>query len=653
MKKWGTSMNNDKTDISEQDKWTEKIYEMWNLSNREFRKNIINQMFDAFALHRVIVGENGEPIDYEFIEINPAFEAFTGTKREDVIGRRVTEIIPGIEHDSTNWIKNYGNVGITGDPLCLIENSEALDRWYTINCYSPQPGYFIVIFHDISEIKRKEVELSQKNDELTSLYEELAASEEELRAQLEEIIDNEVRLQKSHDELELANKKLHDAQEELKKRYEEQKGYHSKLKDMAGRDYLTGIPNRFSLYEYFPAYLQKENTGKALLYIDADDFKYINDTMGHLTGDELIRQISRRLLELIGPQDSLFRLGGDEFIVCLGESSDNGEVEAAAHRLIQSFLAPFRLNNNMLHITASIGIALHPQHGRDLEGLMKCADIALYSAKDMGKNRVVFYETEMNEAVAQRMRIERHLRTALRNKEFSLNYQPVLDIETNSISGFEALLRWDNITLGSVPPNQFIKVAEDTHMIIPIGDWVLTEACKFIKSLHMQGYGDIGISVNISIIQLFQEDFYPKVMRMIEKIGLNPLKLQLEITESILMESYKEIKCKLELFREQGVQIALDDFGKGYSSLSYLRNLPITTLKIDKVFTDDILRNDDDSLMGTIVLLGQKMGLNVVAEGVETKEQMDYLKRYNCQNIQGYYYSRPLPENMVYEFIKE
>lgn len=251
----------------------------------------------------------------------------------------------------------------------------------------------------------------------------------------------------------------------------------------------------------------------------------------------------------------------------------------------------------------------------------------------------------MNDAILERMNIEKHLRTALENNEFSLYYQPQLNVKSGKITGFEALIRWNSPQLGMVSPLKFIHIAEDSQLIIPIGEWVLRSACMFIKGLHMQGYTQYTISVNISILQLIQDNFIDVVHNVLDSIGLSPSYLELEITESMLMESFDAINKKLEKLREKGIRIALDDFGKGYSSLNYLKQLPISTLKIDKTFIDNISNSDNSStLSGTIVMLGHNMGLSIVAEGVETKEQFEYLSKHKCDIIQGYLFSKPLQE---------
>lgn len=424
------------------------------------------------------------------------------------------------------------------------------------------------------------------------------------------------------------------------------KEYQQELYHIAYHDLLTGLPNRPALYKDNETLISTNSDSVfALLFIDADNFKFINDTMGHDFGDQLIKLLGRRLEDLLKEHCSLYRLGGDEFIIVVKNVKVPEEVEAFAAHVLAGFKEPFKVGESGRHINISIGVSVYPEHGRDTNELLRCADIAMYRAKEAGRNRHMVYTQPMNEIVADRVRIEEHLRTALESDEFELFYQPQLDIKENRITGFEALLRWNWRELGFVSPLKFIKIAEETHLIMPLGAWVLKKACAFIKKLHMQGRTDLVVSVNISILQLLQNDFVDSVLDVLELYDLSPQCLELEITESILMESYETIEGNLNLLFGKGIKIALDDFGKGYSSLSYLKQLPITTLKIDKSFIDSISsESENKSLTGQIVMMGRSMGLSVVAEGVETHEQLNYLIGNKCHKIQGYLFSEPLPE---------
>lgn len=483
---------------------------------------------------------------------------------------------------------------------------------------------------DTTERKEYEAKLQESYQELEATYEELTAAQEELQHQYGEILDN--------------NEKI--------KRSEERLTY------LAYHDVLTGLPNKLSLYEA----VEKNNflyqSGKAaLMFIDMDHFKYINDTMGHAFGDQLIIKVSEKLNSLLIDDSSIYRLSGDEFIIILQDIECTENAEAFASDILEEFQNEFEVLDSVLNINLSIGISLYPEHGKNIEELLKYADIAMYKAKDTGRNGYVVYDNHMNEAFTERMEMEKHLHTALEKNEFEVYYQPQLDLKSNRITGLEALLRWKSPELGFVSPLNFIKVAEDTHLIIPLGAWVLRNACAFLKKLHQNGFVDLSVSVNISTLQLIQMDFNNMVMETLEFFELDPSYLELEITESMLMESFETIETiesKLKKLSEKGVRIALDDFGKGYSSLSYLIQLPISTLKVDKSFIDNItIESDYETLTGHIVTIGKSMGMCVIAEGVERQEQLEYLLHHQCDKIQGYLYSKPIPEAELIRMLSE
>lgn len=586
--------------------------------SQEFYESIIDRMLNAFALHCIILDEKGNPCDYEYIAVNPAFEVFTGIKKEEIVGRRYRETIPEGKDDSTDWLQIYGDVAMNEKAISFESYTEAFKKWVSVNAYCPEKGYFITIFSDITSLKNNEQNLTEKNEELSALYEETSALYEELTASEEELRQQNDRLQ--------------------------QIVYH---------DSLTGLPNKMSLYEKLSIGLTRDSSKmKALLLIDIDNFKMINDSMGHIFGDQLIIDIGKRMSDLLGGQNNVYRQGGDEFIILACDISAIEEVQEYAVGIVQSFRAPFYIMNSILYTSVSIGIAIYPDHCTNHDELFKCADIAMYKAKESGRNGYIIYNEHMQETVKERMNLERHLRTAIDNNELELYYQPQVDLETGEICGFEALLRWNSPELGFVSPLRFIKVAEDSRLIIPIGEWVLRNACFFIKKLHSMGYGHLTMSVNISIIQILQEDFVQTVLNLIHFIQLQPSCLELEITESVFMESYGNIKDKLEMLREKGIKIALDDFGQGYSSLSNLHYLPIDILKVDKCFIDDISSDrSSKSITEMIIMIGRKMGLIVLAEGVETQEQKDYLIKSNCHKMQGYLFSKPVPKKEVLKML--
>ncbi|ASA24662.1 ABC transporter substrate binding protein [Paenibacillus donghaensis] len=473
---------------------------------------------------------------------------------------------------------------------------------------------------DITDRKGYESQLQLSYQELESTYEELTALQDELLEQYNKVVENQTLLQTSEERYRL----------------------------LAYNDVLSGLPNRLSLSEELRRFISEHAGGQAaLFFLDIDNFKYINDTMGHSFGDQLLACVGERLLGLAAGQAKHFRFGGDEFVILLKETAGIDQVIDYAEALVQVFKEPFELNTSVIHISSSIGIACYPQNGSNAEELLKNADIAMYKAKEAGKGTYVMYGQAMQQHFDERMIIEKHLRNVISNNELSLHYQPLVDIASGEIWGFEALIRWYSPVLGFVSPLSFIKIAEDSRLIVPIGEWVLRSACRFIKTLQVQGLEGYHISVNISVVQLMLDNFTEMVMGVLQETGLSPEFLELEITESIFIESFEVIVNKLKALRQQGIGVALDDFGTGYSSLSYLQQLPITTLKIDKSFIDGIDSPHNMSLARSIMTIGHDMGLKVTAEGVETPEQLAFLQRTSCDKIQGYYISRPIPENEV------
>lgn len=426
-----------------------------------------------------------------------------------------------------------------------------------------------------------------------------------------------------------------------------------RLRQLAYKDFLTNLPNRVSfIKDALESISEHPDKNKAVIFFDVDSFKLINDTVGHIMGDQLIIGIGERLKGLVDDNKSAYRNSGDEFVVFVHEYQDIEEIEVFTKKLIERISAPFNLNNHVLNITISIGIALYPIHGKDVDTLLKCADIAMYRSKSNDRGGYTFYHRSFEDRFKERMILGNELSGALDRNEFELHYQPQIDISSDKIIKLEALLRWRSQKLGTVPPLSFIEIAEETHLINPIGDWVIDRACRFLKKLHSKGYMDISVSVNVSIIQLMQQDFLDKLVNTLGYHGIDPKFLELEVTESVFIESYSNIKDKLEKLMSLGISIALDDFGTGYSSLSNLAAMPIDTLKIDKSFIDTIGNDTKEScLTGTIITIGHQLGLSVVAEGVETREQLEYLKTHKCHKAQGYYFSKPLPPIQILDLL--
>lgn len=430
----------------------------------------------------------------------------------------------------------------------------------------------------------------------------------------------------------------------------ELKYYEAELEYIAYHDSLTGLYNRLYMYETIGTRLKKieENTSRkivdAMLFMDIDNLKFINDTLGHSFGDKFILEIAMRLLSLTNNNCELFRLNGDEFIFYIKNVSGKEEIESFASKVIDCFNQTLSIDGHVISASVSIGISLYPIDGKDVDTLLRFADMAMYKVKQKGKNGYCFFNTLIKEEIQARVNIERLLKKALDNDEFILHYQPQIDVETKNIIGFESLVRWLSPDMGLVPPLKFIHIAEETGFIVPLGEWILRTSCQFCKNINRERNTNYKISVNISVMQLLQDNFNDMVERALKDTGLSANLLELEITESIIMESPELIVGKLKQLRQKGISVALDDFGTGYSSLAYLKNIPITTLKIDKLFIDDISSDDSNTtLTDSIISLGHKIGLTIVAEGVETTDQLKYLENNKCDMIQGYLFSKPLP----------
>jgi diguanylate cyclase (GGDEF)-like protein/PAS domain S-box-containing protein len=415
----------------------------------------------------------------------------------------------------------------------------------------------------------------------------------------------------------------------------------------ARHDSLTGLANRAHFEENLRTALDYGKTYAhpvGVLFVDLDRFKLINDTLGHAAGDELLIQVAERLTEIVDQGDVVGRMGGDEFAIVTvrGEA----HAESIAQRIVQSFNEPFRLSSDEVTVTTSVGISLFPRDGSIPDELLRKADNALYVAKMHGKNMYQMYTAEMHASETERLRLESQLRKALPNREFMLVYQPQISIATNDIASVEALLRWNHPDLGLLLPSRFINIAEESGLIVPIGEWILEEACRQCSEWMNAGQA-ITVSVNISAVQFRRPNFVDAVMRTLDRWQLPPGFLELELTESVLMYDIQDAVIKLQRLREVGIRLAIDDFGVGYSSLSYLQRMPLHKLKIDHSFVHEIGTDDErgarsEAVVQAIITIAHTLGMVVVAEGVETVQQLNYLRRIGCDGVQGYIFSTPL-----------
>lgn len=426
----------------------------------------------------------------------------------------------------------------------------------------------------------------------------------------------------------------------------ERKDAEARIEHLAYYDALTDLPNRALASDRLGQVLAeaiRNGTEAALLFLDIDRFKNINDTLGHLAGDRLLQMTAQRLRNSVRAMDTVSRLGGDEFLVILPEASAE-EAALVARKLIKQFQSPFDINGHQLTITISVGITIHPVDGSDAETLLKHADTAMYHAKESGRSRYSFFLPEMNERVQKRLELENHLHRAFEASEFALHYQPKVNLPDGRLVGAEALIRWRHPEWGMVPPNRFIPVAEESDLILNIGDWVITEVCRQLSAWRSAGLSLVPVAVNLSVKQFVQADFVARLHAILGNYDIPAALIELEVTESLFMQDSDHAVTILHHLRDLGFSLSLDDFGTGYSSLAYLKRMPLDKLKIDRAFVRDLANDADDAaIVRAVTQLGHTLGLRVIAEGVETSEQLDYLLAQHCDEAQGYLFSRPLP----------
>jgi diguanylate cyclase (GGDEF)-like protein/PAS domain S-box-containing protein len=419
-----------------------------------------------------------------------------------------------------------------------------------------------------------------------------------------------------------------------------------KMAHLAKHDFLTDLPNRMLLsdrVENAIALARRHGKKPAVLFLDLDGFKHINDSLGHPIGDKLLQSVGQRLAACVRGSDTVSRQGGDEFVVLLSEIEHAEDAARSAEKMLLALAAPYTIAGKELHVSASIGISVCPDDGRDAETLIKSADTAMYHAKDKGRNNYQFFTEAMNVRAVERQFLEGGLRRALERREFVLHYQPKINLETGAITGVEALIRWRHPERGLIPPALFVPIAEDCGLIVPIGRWVLHEACRQAQTWVDAGLPPMPVSVNISAVEFQSKDFLEGVRATLKETRLNPRHLELELTESVLMQDVASTAPALIALKAIGLRLAIDDFGTGYSSLSYLRQFPIDTLKIDQSFVREITAGShDDTIVSAVISMGKTLKQRVVAEGVETGEQLAFLQRQHCGEGQGYHFSRPV-----------
>lgn len=428
----------------------------------------------------------------------------------------------------------------------------------------------------------------------------------------------------------------------------ERKRFESELQYRATHDGLTGLPNRFFLIERFRTALstaQRENHHVAVLFLDMDNFKRVNDNLGHAAGDMLLKQVGRRFRDCLRPNDMVARHGGDEFTILLENLEKPENAISVLGKLRDEFDRPLLVGSHELYATFSTGIAVYPHDGDNVEDLLRHADIAMYKAKSSGNNQYSFYAPDMDASGHELLAIEADLRHALQNQEFELYYQPQINAVDGRMTGIEALIRWRHPKRGLMSPDEFVPLLETSGLIVTVGEWVLDAACHMHQLMREAGYDHLHISVNVSATQFNDDDLLDKIERILQQRQMPAHALVLEITENVLMRNPEVAAGILQKLHDMGVRIAIDDFGTGYSSLAYLKHFPLDVLKIDRTFVNEVNdQSDDAAIIEASISLAQKLGLEVVAEGVETSQQLQFLQRRECQSVQGFYMSRPVPE---------
>jgi diguanylate cyclase (GGDEF)-like protein/PAS domain S-box-containing protein len=548
-------------------------------------RSLFTKMVSGFAFHEIVVDEKGMPVDYVFLEVNEPFEKLMGLKRQDIIGKKASEIVPHIRETGFDWISVYGDVALSGKDMIFEHYFPDPDRWYLVSAYCTEKGYFASVFEDITERKRME---------------------EEVRHQ----------------------------------------AYH---------DTLTGLPNRIVFMDRLDLAITQAHRNKqnlAVLFLDLDRFKDINDAYGHGIGDQLLREVAFRLKSCLRETDTVSRIGGDEFSIMLSDVKHMEDAARIARKIIATIQQPYNFNDYELHMSTSIGISIYPDDSIRPEMLLRNADIAMYHAKGQGRSNYQFYSPTMKARTIERMMFENNLRRALDRGELTVFYQPQVEIATHKMAGAEALIRWRHPELGLLSAAQFISLAEKTGLIDSIGEYVLQTVCKQNKALQDVGCPPMCMTVNLSAHEFQNPGIVDKVAQILQETGLDPHFLELEITESIAMRDAALTSDKLGKLSEMGILFSLDDFGKGYSSLNYLKKFPIRKLKIDQSFISGLKEDpDDQAIVNAVVQMAHSLKLRVVAEGVETDDQMLFLRSCNCDQMQGYLYSEPLPIEAFQKFV--
>lgn len=587
-------------------------------------RDFTNSIYEYASMFILVIRPDGS-----LTKLSKYAEAVTGYSFEEVSGRKWLDkivrkdMVPFLNH----MLEQYGN----GDaprvyemPILCRDGSSVDILWNNSVIFDKKGNMDAIISMgvDISERNRTEEKMLQSFQQLEAVHEELTATEEELRYQYDE---------------------LRKSQEALTK--------------MAYYDSLTELPNRSMLSEKLKERLERAETMGhiiGVLFMDLDNFKPINDTFGHAFGDMVLRSVADMLKSSISANDLVGRQSGDEFVIVLSDVLNIDDIKEGADRILHKFQQPLTVKGHEIYITASMGISVYPYDGRDEQSLIKNADTAMYNSKELGKNNYQFYTKDMYEKIVNKLNLERDLRHAVKNNEITVFYQPLVDIKTGEVVGLEALVRWFKPGRGYISPSEFIPIAEETGLILTIDEHILRMACKQIVAWQEAGVPPVRVSVNLSARQFQQQNIVEGIKGILDESGLDPKWLSVEITEGVAMKDFITTVGVMKRLRNMGIEVSLDDFGTGYSSLSYLKQLPIDILKIDKSFIhEEPSKEGESTIIKVIIMLAQSLGINVVAEGVETHEQLEFLKDYNCDIAQGFLFSKPAAPTDIEGILKK
>src|SRR5450631_2212014 len=671
-------------------------------SERRYR-SLFENMLEGFAYCEMLFDDRGRPIDFVYLDVNRAFGKLTGLA--NVVGKRFTEVIPG---GNPELFERYGRVVLTGEPESFEIEIKALGMWFSISAHGAGKGCFVATFDNITERKRIEQALRQAEEKYRTIFQGAVVgmfrstpggryidvnpamahmlgydSPQDLVASITDISQQVYVDPESREELTrlLREQGMVKNFECAVHRKDGSKmwfsanvravsedgvlvGYEGTNEDITARkvaeeriqflayyDALTGLPNRTLLQDRLGKALagaRRQRSKLALLFLDLDGFKIINDSLGHVVGDLVLKQIAERLKAWGREQDTVSRPGGDEFLITLTQINDAADAAAATERLMDAMTAEFVVQGHSLNVSCSIGVSIFPEHGTDCETLIKNADAAMYGAKDSGRNNFRFFAEDMNAHAVERLTLENSLRLALGKKELFLVYQPQMHAATGKVTGLEALLRWQHPDLGLVPPDKFIRIAENSGLIVPIGEWVLRTACRQARKWQDDGLPAVSVAVNVSAVQFRQQGFCELIRSVLHETGLAAHCLELELTESVLLANADVTLSVLRELKSMGLTLAIDDFGTGYSNFTSLRQFGISKLKIDRSFIRDVTVNPDDAaITAAVISMAKSLRLKVIAEGVENEAQMSFLRAHQCDEIQGYYFSKPLTVDKV------